>query len=291
MIEDAIKYQTQGEDRVERVLVGGGVLAVGVLLFFLVVPLVAFLTFNGYLLEVVRRVMRGETTNPPGWGELDLVDVTVDGLRHALVMLGYGLALVVVAGLPVVLLGGIGLAADSGLVSGLGLLAGLGLYSLGALAFQVVAPIATGNFVLEDRIGAGFDLGVVRDLATNRTLLVAVLYGFLVNVGMGAVTTVLGLTLVGYLAVPWVVFVGQSAIYYVWARGFADAYREEYGELPAVPDGPVKPGVDVTPAEPSGTDGVGGATDEAPLGSQADPTTADTPDDIVGDRDDENRGA
>jgi len=173
----------------------------------------------------------------------------------------------------------------------LGLLAGLGLYSLGALAFQVVAPIATGNFVLKDRIGAGFDLGVVRDLATNRTLLVAVLYGFLVNVGMGAVTTVLGLTLVGYLAVPWVVFVGQSAIYYVWARGFADAYREEYGELPAVPDGPVKPGVDVTPAEPSGTDGVGGATDEAPLGSQADPTTADTPDDIVGDRDDENRGA
>lgn len=290
MIEDAIKYQTQGEDWVRRVLIGGGVLAAGILLFFLVVPLVAFITFNGYLLEVIRRVMRGETTNPPEWGELDLVAVTVNGLRHAVIAFGYGIVLLVLSALPVVLLGGIGAAADSGLFSGLGFLIGFGIYFLGALVFQVIAPIATGNFVLEDRIGAGFDFGVISDLATNRTLLVAVLYGFLINVGMSAVASILGFTLVGYLALPWLIFVGQSSIYYVWARGFADAYREEYGELPAVPDGPVKADVDVTPDEPAATERIGDETSDEPgVGSQTDPTTADTPDDIADDRDDENR--
>jgi len=209
--------------------------------------------------------------------------VTVNGLRHAVVALGYGLVVVV----PVMVIGfvlfGAGAAADSGGLAFLGLLVSGGIYLIGGLAVQVVVPVATANFVVEDRIGAGFNVGLLRDVVPNRTMLKAVVIAFLVNLAMGAATSALGFTIIGYLLVPFVFFMGQSAIYYIWAEGFGDAYEEEYGERPTVPDGPVEAGVDVTPDEPddSGPTGFGG--DEA-VGSDA-----TTPSDLEDANDDERR--
>ncbi|PSQ00092.1 hypothetical protein BRC94_06090 [Halobacteriales archaeon QS_5_70_17] len=115
----------------------------------------------------------------------------------------------------------------------------------GSLVLAAVLPVATGNFVRTGRIGAGFDFGVLRTLVTNRTMLVAVLYAFVVNILLSVVANVLGFTIVGFLAVPFVAFVAQSAIFYIWADGFADAYEAEYGQRPTAPDGPLKPGVTV----------------------------------------------
>ena len=245
MIEDALRYQTQGDDWVKRTLIGGGLLTLGLLFSFLILPLAALLTFNGYMLEVMRRVMDGEKTVPPEWGELDLAETTIRGLKHAVIVLAFTMVVLFLAGIPFALFVGVGAAADAGGLSLLGVLIGGVLYLAGSLVLAAVLPVATGNFVRTGRIGAGFDFGVLRTLVTNRTMLVAVLYAFVVNILLSVVANVLGFTIVGFLAVPFVAFVAQSAIFYIWADGFADAYEAEYGQRPTAPDGPLKPGVTV----------------------------------------------
>lgn len=226
MIEDSLKYQTQGDSWLKRILVGGLLLFPGALL---VVPV---FTFNGYMLEVMRRVMGGDTANPPEWGDADLAGLTVDGLKHAVVVLVYSLAILLVAGVPFFGLVFAGMGIDSGGLSIVGILVGGLVYLVGVLALAVVLPVATGNFVRTDSIGGGFDLDVLREVTTNGTMLKAVVFGFVVNILMQVVSSVLGITIVGYLAVPFIVFAGQSAIFYIWAEGFRDAYEEEYGEPP-----------------------------------------------------------
>ena len=254
MIEDALRYQTQGFDWLQRVLVGGLVLFLG---FFLLVPL---FTFNGYMLEVMRRVMDGNTTDPPEWGDLDLVDTTVFGLKHAIVVLGFMLAVFLLAGIPFALIAVVATAADSGGLWLLAVLVGFVVYFAASLALAAVFPVATGNLVREDSIAAGFDIDLLRTVVPNRTMLTAVLYAIVVNFIIGGVSGVLGATIVGYLAVPFISFAGQSSIFYIWGEGFADAYEAEYGERPTVPDGPLKPGVTVGEGGPgsastSGSDG------------------------------------
>ncbi|AAV48007.1 unknown [Haloarcula marismortui ATCC 43049] len=249
MIEDALRYQTQGDDWVKRVALGGVVLFFG----FLIVPL---FTFQGYMLEVMRRVLRGETDTPPAWDELDLTDITVDGIRHTVVVMGYGLLLMLALAVPGLLVIGGGLGGSEGLLL-VGFLVAALLYLIGVLAMAVILPVATGNFVRADSIAAGFDRDVLWSVGTSRTMLMAVVMAFGVNILISVGATVLGFTIIGYLAVPFLAFVGQSAIMYVWGRGFADAYDEEYGEPPLAPttgtggthrSGPATTGVD----EPTG---------------------------------------
>ncbi|EMA28768.1 DUF4013 domain-containing protein [Haloarcula japonica] len=227
MIEDALRYQTQGDDWTKRVALGGVVLFFG----FLLVPL---FTFQGYMLEVMRRVLRGETDTPPAWDELDLVDITVDGVRHTVVVMGYGLLLTLALAIPVLLVIGGGLGGSEGLLL-VGFLVAALLYFIGVLAMAVILPVATGNFVRADSIAAGFDRDVLTSVGTSRTMLMAVVMAFAVNILVSVGATVLGFTIVGYLVVPFLAFVGQSAIMYIWGRGFADAYEEEYGEPPLAP--------------------------------------------------------
>ncbi|MBV0900550.1 DUF4013 domain-containing protein [Haloarcula salina] len=279
MIEDALRYQTQGDDWLKRVAIGGGVLFLG----FLLVPL---FTFQGYMLEVMRRVMRGETETPPAWGDLDLVETTVDGVRHTVVVLGYGLALLVVLAVPGVVMF-VGIAGESGALAVLGVLVGGLVYLAGVLAMAAVLPVATGNFVKEDSIAAGFDLDVLRAVVTNRTMLMAVLMAFAVNIIVSAVSSVLGFTIVGYLLVPFVAFVGQSGIMYIWAEGFADAYEEEYGEPPLAPEAGFGAGTDATTGvRDESTDRVAGETDDDSATGWDDDSTSAWDDDSTGDWDD-----
>ena len=225
MLEDSIKYQLRGDDWLKRVGIGGVV----ALLSIFLVP--AF-TLQGYMLEVMRRVLRGETDDPPEWGELDLVDTTVDGLRHFVVVVPYTLGAFLVAAIPAGAVAVIGALTGSNGLFLLAVLVGVLFYVVAIIAIAVLVPIATANFVRKDSVAAGFDLSVVRTLATNRTMLTAVLLGFAVNIIASAVGSLLGFTIVGLLAVPWVQFFFQSAVFYVWGNGFADAYEEAYGEPP-----------------------------------------------------------
>jgi hypothetical protein len=225
MLEDALRYQTQGEDWVQRVGIGGVVS----FLTFLLIP--AF-TLQGYMLEVMRRVMRGEIENPPEWGDVDIVDITVDGLRHFVVIVPYMLGLLLLTGIPFGIFAVVGVVADSGIMLFLGLAVGGLLYLVGLVAMAITVPVATANFVREDSITAGFDVGVLRTLVTNRTMLKAVGFGVIVNLVGNALSTVLLFTFVGILALPFVQFAVQSALFYIWATGFADAYEAEFGDRP-----------------------------------------------------------
>jgi hypothetical protein len=255
MLEDALRYQMQGDDWLERVLIGGGALFLG---FFLFIPL---FTFNGYMLEVMRRVMDGETEAPPEWRDLDLVDTTVWGLKHAVVVIVFSMTVFLLAGVPLALIVGVGIAADSGALALLGVLVGGAIYTASSLVLAAVLPVATANFVRTDSIGAAFDRDVLRTVVPNRTMLMAVLYAVVANILVSVASSALGFTIVGYLAVPFVAFAGQSAIFYIWAGGFADAYEEAYGERPAVPEGPLKPGVTVGGTDTAGTVEAGSVTD------------------------------
>ncbi|KAA9398935.1 DUF4013 domain-containing protein [Haloarcula sp. CBA1130] len=269
MIEDALRYQTQGDDWVKRVAIGGVVLFFG----FFIVPL---FTFQGYMLEVMRRVLRGETDTPPVWNELDLVDITVDGVRQTVVVLGYALLLGLTLAIPGLLIISGGLGGSEGLLLA-GLLVAALLYFIGLLAMAVILPVATGNFVRADSIAAGFDRDVLSSVGTNRTMLMAVVLAFAVNIIVSVGATVLGFTIIGYLAVPFLAFVGQSAMMYIWGRGFADAYEEEYGEPPLASTtavGGTRRSGPATTGAPSSEDGPSGDgyTDES---SRSDDTDTD----------------
>ncbi|MDS0221965.1 DUF4013 domain-containing protein [Haloarcula sp. S1AR25-5A] len=183
------------------------------------------------MLEVMRRALNGETDTPPAWDELDLVDITVDGVRHTVVVLGYGLLLTLVLAIPGAMIIGGGLGGSEGLLVA-GVLVIALLYFAGVIAMTVILPVATGSFLRADSIAAGFDRDVLTSVGTNRTMLMAVVMAFAVNIIVSIGSTLLGITLIGYFAVPFLAFIGQSAIMYVWGCGFADAYEEEYGEPP-----------------------------------------------------------
>lgn len=275
MIEAALRYQTEGEDWIKRVLIGGAL----VFLSFFLVPI---FTAYGYLLEVMRQVMRGNTDVPPEWGDYDIVQLTINGAKGFAILLAYGLIVGFVALLPGGVVFLLGLVLQSGIISALGTLL-VALFSLvGVIITAVVTPIMLGNFVLKGDLGAGFDIGVLRTFVTNRTMLravgLAIAVSFLVNI----VSNVVFFTIVGPAIIS---FFGLSAVAYIWATGFSDTYREIHGELPEIPDGPTKMGVDVsgaaTAAESTTANGGSATTATAPDDTA---NSADESDDTADDR-------
>jgi hypothetical protein len=232
MIEDALRYQTEGEDWVKRVVIGG-------LMSFLAFLVIPVFTFNGYMIDVARRVLRGETTTPPAWEELDLVETTIDGVKQFVIIFVYSFAINLVSGLPFIIFIAIAAGLDSGILFVVGLLVTGFLFFLGSLLLAILAPIVTVNFVLEDSISAGFDVAVIRKLFTNRTMLKTAGLGLVINILVVTVSFLLGAIIIGVVFAPFVGFIGQSAVFYVWASGFGDAYRQEFGELPPVPESPI----------------------------------------------------
>jgi len=270
MIETALRYQTQGDDWIKRVGIGGLLL----FFFWLFIPV---LTVYGYMIEVIRRVLRGDTEDPPGWDEFDIVKLTIQGAKAFVILFVYGIVVGLVAVIPSGLISVLGAAAGSQLLSLLGSLVGFVLNLVGSLLLAIVVPVALSNFVLKDEISAGFDINVLRKVCTSRTMLRAVGFAIVISILVQVVSTVVGITIIGLFAVPFIFFVGFSAICVVWATGFADAYREELGELPEIPGGPTKLGVGQstgTAAGTSATAGSSGTTDDTA-------TTADTPEDLA----------
>ncbi len=268
MIEAALRYQTEGDGWLKRVAIGGGAM---LLAFFIFIPI---FTVYGYVLEVMRQVLRGDTDTPPEWGDYDIVQLSVNGLKAFVILFVYGLVIGAVTLLPAGVLVLVGALLGSGSISALGGLIGGVLYLVGVIAIAVVAPIMICNFLVEDDLGAGFDIGVLRTFATNRAMLRAVVLAILVNFGLSIVSGVLGLTVIGAPVGFVVSFVGLSAVAYIWASGFADAYREIHGELPEIPDGPTKMDVDA--------DARVTASEAEAASADADTTsTQSTPDDTV----------
>ena len=267
MIERALRYQTQGDDRVKRVAIGGAATFLG---FFLFLPL---FPVYGYVLEVIRRNLRAETGTPPAWDEFDIVELSIDGVKGGAILFVYSIAIGLVVVLPSGTVGFLGLVLGSPSLTLLGTVLGGALSLVGTVLVGVVAPVAVCNYVLRGDITAGFDVKTLRALVTRRTMLQAAGVALVVNFLVGVVSGVVGVTIIGAPVAGVVGFIGLSAVAYIWADGFRAAYEEVYGEFPTVPEGPATTTTAGGAAEPVTT------TDEMPPADGDSDTSADGGDD------------
>ena len=214
-IEEVLRYPTRRDDWVKTVLVGGALTVLG----FLIVPA---LIVTGYVLAVLRGRVDGEPS-PPAWG--GWAKLLVDGLKAWVVTFVY--AIVPVA-LGAVLVGGAAAAVMSG--SDVGAVLGLLGFGIGSLVWLVVAlaffyplPASLANLAVTGRLGAAFDVDVVRSVVSTRAYAVAWLWGL----GVLVVSGVVGGAINAVPVLGWIV--GAVFLFYVdvvlgaiWGAGFAD---------------------------------------------------------------------
>lgn len=206
MLSEAIEFPLEGDDVLERVLVGG----VLVLLSPLVVPGVLL---GGYSVAVVRSVLAGRTEPPAvdDWG-----DHLRDGLSVLAIAVVYWLPGLVLAGLGLgvltfVMLLGFG---GSVLVFMLGSVGGVVGLAYG-LAVSYVLPAAIVNYARTDEIGAAWDVDALRTIVTDDEYATAWLGGTALVLVVDTVGAALSLLLVGFA----VIFVGLVMVTYLYTRG------------------------------------------------------------------------
>lgn len=227
MITESLTYLRESEDVFKTVLIGGLLVLFGVF----IVPTI---TLVGYLMRVLRRTSGGDDVAPTI--EVDeLVEMTKEGIPGFVVAFVYGIVPGIVA---VVLFGGaifafiLGGSADSSGLVGLGfgglLLAGLVSIVL-SLAAAYVIPAALANVAEKGTIGAGFDVGVLRQVLFSGTYatgwamgLVVVILGAIVLSVLSAVTFGIG----GVLGV-FVQFYTIVAAYYIIGQTWEELRIDE----------------------------------------------------------------
>jgi hypothetical protein len=203
----------QGDSWIGRTLIGG------VLLFFSFFIIPVFL-FYGYLLRVLGSTVRGEA-EPPAWD--DWGGLLVDGIKASIVALAYSIVpSIIFVGIGSVLIGLGGAAGDSGggIIAGFGLLTFLLFIPVMLIVYYLV-PAALANMAVEGSLGAAFDFEMISNVVLSVDYLVAVLMPIVVGVIINIISFVLGITIIGYLLVPFVAFYGQVAIFRMFGLAFA----------------------------------------------------------------------
>lgn len=211
-IEDAITYPMESDDWIVTVLIGG-VLS---LLSVLIVPM--FLV-AGYVVRAIRANLEGEP-EPPAFG--DWGELFVEGLKAVVIGFIYMLIPFIVMGFTVgtammaMVTGG-----EAGAAAGLGgLMVGMLVSFVLFVAFGYLSAVALVNFAREERFGAAFDFGVVRDVAFDGDFAVAYLISIAVFIAAGLVNVV---PIVGALIAVFANFYAAIVAANLWADGFTTA--------------------------------------------------------------------
>jgi len=218
MFEDGMSYPVRG-DWIGRIAIGG-LLAI---FSFLIIP--AFLLV-GYLIRVLNTTVGG-IEEPPQFNEWG--DLFVKGLVGTVISLIYSIVPFALFGaLGFVLFGIIGIAGSAGGDGG-GIVAGLGLSAFLLLlllfipvvfAVYYMVPAALTNYAIEDSFGAAFDLGTIKPILLSSEYLIAVLLPLVVAVLLWIATSILSITVIGLLLVPFLQFYGQVAIFRMFGSAF-----------------------------------------------------------------------
>jgi hypothetical protein len=216
MFEDGLSYPLRGEWP-KRTLIGG-------LLFmfsFLLLPVFPVL---GYLIRVLKTTVGGEEEPPAfdDWGEL-----FITGLVGSVIAVIYSIVPFVLFGGIAALLGGVG-----GAVGGQGgsALAGLGVVTA-LLAIPVVflvyytVPAALTNYAIEGRFGAAFEFGSLKPVLLSSDYLIAVFLPLVVAVLLWIATSILSITVIGLVLVPFLQFYGQVAVFRMFGTAFQSVAR------------------------------------------------------------------
>ncbi|WP_253739178.1 DUF4013 domain-containing protein [Halohasta salina] len=226
MFEDGLSYPARG-DWLGRTVIGGLLVAFS----FLIFPAILV---TGYLIDALERTVAGDEEPPAfdDWGTL-----FIRGLVGTVITIVYSVVpLVVFGGLAFVLIAVVGIAGGAGdaggIVAGLGVAA---LLLLGLLLLPVVfliyylVPAALTNYAIEDELGAAFDFGTIKPILLSSEYLIAVLLPLVVAVLLWIATSILGLTGIGLLLVPFLQFYGQLAVF----RMFGSAFKSVSGRSAA----------------------------------------------------------
>ena len=220
MLQDGLSYPLRGESAIGRIIIGG------VLLFFgwLVIP---FLAYMGYIIRVLGETAAGNE-DPPAfedWG-----DLIVKGVVGTAITIGYALIPFVVL-FAVLTVAGVGAGLGSeGAGAGLGAF-GILLYILTFMVVLYALPAGLTSYAHEGSIGAAFNVGRIKTTILSTEYLAAVLLPLVVAFITNIIITVLAVTVVGLLLVPFVLFYMYVAIFYM----FGTAYRSTQGIQTAEP--------------------------------------------------------
>jgi len=228
MIGDALEYPRRGEKGLERIGIGGGLM----LLSFLV-PLLPQLVVFGHLKRVAAESAAGEQM-PPEFGDWE--GLFVDGVKLYAVSLVYTIVPTIllsivgfVAWFAFILLfgaagaaGGEGAAGVFGILGTLGFLAVFLLFTVVFAAIYYVVPAAVVHFSVEDDLGAAFDLDAVKRLTLSGTYFRSWLAVFGIGLGFTVVMTVLAITIVGLLVVPFAQFYVQVVAFDIFGKAYAE---------------------------------------------------------------------
>jgi hypothetical protein len=214
MLEEGLSYPAQGDEWIGRFAIGG----ILTFLTFLIIP--TFIIY-GYFVRVLEYTIDGKT-EPPEWE--DWGDLLIDGLKGIAVTLVYAFIPLTIFGVigTVFLVGGASAGGEGGgLFAGLGLITFLLLIPVMFLVYYFV-PAALCNMAREDSITAAFDLGMIKQVALTGDYFVAILLPIVVGIVINFITSILAITFVGLILVPFVTFYGQVAIFHM----FGIAFRE-----------------------------------------------------------------
>jgi len=236
--EYALKYPAKG-DWTNRILIGSGLLiAAGIIGFFgylglaflvgifvLPLALVPRLLTDGYYVRVLRRTSHGDM-EPPEFS--DPGALAADGLRLLGIKLAYFSPLILLGGAAF----GISFASiaafpesEVGIVL-MYLTMYIGMPILGMIGILVnyVASAGAANFAYEDDLMAAFDTGVLREVLTSKTWVIA----FVIAWGVSMAAQYLSLGGLGYLLL--IGFVVEFYVSVVGACIHGQAIAEIRGE-------------------------------------------------------------
>lgn len=221
--ESLVKFPIQDDDGwIITVLIGGVLLLLGV---FIVPALIAW----GYVVEVMRGGVEG-VEEPPGfddWGTL-----AVDGLKSQVILIVYQIPAFVVGGaMGLLSLGFLASGSDAGAGLGfLGILLTALVWGAASLVLGYFGLAGVVNFAVEGSLGAGFDIGTVRQVSFSGTWLKAWLFFIVLNI----VASIVG-SIAGGIGTPFTTFYALS----VGGRAFGEAFATITGrEAPAAEPAP-----------------------------------------------------
>lgn len=204
MLSEAINYPRQSDHMLKTVVIGG-VLS---LLSVLVIPA---LVLGGYLIRVLRYTNAGNDDLPEfgDWGQL-----AIDGLKAAVITIGYAVVPVALFALSVGVL--------SGTVEIIGYVASGVTY----VAMIYCLPAALTIFAREERMGAAFSMSNLRSVLTSRQYVGGWLRAVVVGVASGIIGGALGLVpIVGFVVSVFVAFYVNLVTAYLFGHAVADADR------------------------------------------------------------------
>lgn len=212
MLEEGVRYPMRG-DWIARILIGGILSVFG----FLLIP--AFIVY-GYLLEVLANTYDG-IEDPPEW--TDWGTLLIRGLVAWLIALAYSIPLILFSLVMIPVIGFGAVQDDPGaILAGTGLLYFFGMVVLG-LVVAYLLPAGLTSYARTNRVGAAFDVNTVTSIAFTGEYLVAIVLAFVIVIFVGFLTSILSITVIGILLVPFIGFYANMAIAYIVATGVRNA--------------------------------------------------------------------